>query len=198
MVASNLSLIVGLGNPGPKYEQTRHNAGALFVEGLAHAYGEPLRPQSRFHGSLGRIQVQGTDLHLLVPGTYMNRSGQAVRAVADFYRFSPGQILVAHDDLDLPPGTAKLKQGGGHGGHNGLRDIIAHLGSPDFRRLRLGIGHPGDSRAVVNYVLSRLGKDENAALAAVIGETIDVLPLILADDWSGAMNRLHAFRAESP
>lgn len=189
-------MVVGLGNPGPEYENTRHNAGALFVEALARETGQILRPDKKYHGLHARAQWQGLDLHLLIPTTFMNRSGLAVRALADFFKITPGQILVAHDDLDLPPGTAKLKKSGGHGGHNGLRDITAHLGTNEFQRLRVGIGHPGDSRQVTGYVLGRLGKRESEDLDAVITECIRVLPDAASGNLAKAMNRLHSFRPD--
>lgn len=194
MADQQIKLVVGLGNPGPKYEQTRHNAGALFVEELARQAGATLRPDNKYHGLYAKVHWQGVDLHLLIPTTYMNRSGLAVKALADFFKISPEEILIAHDELDLPPGCAKYKQGGGHGGHNGLRDTIKHLGSPQFSRLRLGIGHPGDSSAVVNYVLGKLGKRESAALEAVFDEACRSLPDALQGKWSSAMNHLHTFR----
>ena len=193
-MAQTILMVVGLGNPGSDYENTRHNAGALFVEALAHDAGQSLRPDKKFHGLYARITWQGLDLHLLNPSTYMNRSGLAIKALADFYKITPEQILVVHDELDLPPGTAKLKQGGGHGGHNGLRDTIAHLGGNNFHRLRIGIGHPGDSRQVTNYVLGRFGKQENEQLQAVIDEALRVLPDAASDKLHQAMNRLHSFK----
>ena len=151
-----IQLIVGLGNPGPEYEQTRHNAGALFVERIASAQRVSLTADKKYFGLTAKFSHQGNDVRLLIPTTYMNRSGQAVAALANFFRIKPEAILVAHDELDLPPGVAKLKRGGGHGGHNGLRDIIAQLGNQnDFHRLRLGIGHPGDAKLVSNFVLGR-------------------------------------------
>ncbi|MEP3165858.1 MAG: aminoacyl-tRNA hydrolase, partial [Marinobacter sp.] len=152
------------------------------------------RPEKKYHGLYARIQMQGLDLHLLTPSTYMNRSGLSIKALADFFKILPEQILVAHDELDLPPGTAKLKKGGGHGGHNGLRDAIAHLGTNDFQRLRIGIGHPGDSRQVTGYVLGRLGKRETEELNAVIDEIIRVLPDAANGKLPAAMNRLHSFK----
>ncbi|HET8802587.1 MAG TPA: aminoacyl-tRNA hydrolase [Marinobacter sp.] len=193
-MAQDILMVVGLGNPGADYENTRHNAGALFVEALARSTGQTLRPEKKYHGLYARIQWQGLDLHLLNPSTFMNRSGLAIKALADFFKIQPQQILVAHDDLDLPPGTAKLKKGGGHGGHNGLRDSIAHLGTNDFQRLRIGIGHPGDSRKVTGYVLGRLGKQETEELNAVIDEIIRVLPDAASGKLSAAMNRLHSFK----
>ena len=154
-------MVVGLGNPGSDYENTRHNAGALFVEALAREAGQTLRPEKKYHGLYARIQWQGLDLHLLNPSTFMNRSGQAVAALASFYRIAPEEILIAHDELDLPPGVVKCKKGGGHGGHNGLRDIIAKLGNNNgFHRLRLGIGHPGHSSQVTGFVLGRAPRAE--------------------------------------
>ncbi|MFO8142428.1 MAG: aminoacyl-tRNA hydrolase [Marinobacter sp.] len=193
-MAQDIVMVVGLGNPGADYEHTRHNAGALFVQALARSAGQTLRPEKKYHGLYARIQWQGLDLHLLNPSTFMNRSGLAIKALADFFKISPEQILVAHDELDLPPGTAKLKKGGGHGGHNGLRDTIAHLGSNDFQRLRIGIGHPGDSRKVTGYVLGRLGKQETEELNAVTDEILRVLPDAASGKLAAAMNRLHSFK----
>jgi PTH1 family peptidyl-tRNA hydrolase len=193
-MAQDIVMVVGLGNPGADYENTRHNAGALFVEALARAAGQTLRPEKKYHGLYARIQWQGLDLHLLTPTTFMNRRRLAIKALADFFKIQPQQILVAHDELDLPPGTAKLKKGGGHGGHNGLRDTIAHLGTNDFQRLRIGIGHPGDSRRVTGYVLGRLGKQETEELNAVIDEIMRVLPDAASGKLPAAMNRLHSFK----
>ncbi|WP_428399178.1 aminoacyl-tRNA hydrolase [Marinobacter salarius] len=193
-MAQDILMVVGLGNPGPDYANTRHNAGALFVEALTRETGQSLRPEKKYHGLYARIQLQGLDLHLLNPSTYMNRSGLSIKALADFFKIQPQQILVAHDELDLPPGTAKLKKGGGHGGHNGLRDTIAHLGTNDFQRLRIGIGHPGDSRQVTGYVLGRLGKRETEELNALIDEIIRVLPDAASGKLPAAMNRLHSFK----
>ena len=193
-MAQDILMVVGLGNPGPDYANTRHNAGALFVEALARETGQSLRPEKKYHGLYARIQLQGLDLHLLNPSTYMNRSGLSIKALADFFKIQPQQILVAHDELDLPPGTAKLKKGGGHGGHNGLRDTIAHLGTNEFQRLRIGIGHPGDSRKVTGYVLGRLGKQETEQLNAVTDEIMRVLPDAANGKLAAAMNRLHGFK----
>ena len=193
-MAQDIVMVVGLGNPGADYENTRHNAGALFFYALARCGGQTLRPEKKYHGLYARIQWQGLDLHLLNPTTFMNRSGLAIKALADFFKIQPQQILIAHDELDLPPGTAKLKKGGGHGGHNGLRDTIAHLGTNDFQRLRIGIGHPGDSRRVTGYVLGRLGKQETEELNAVIDEVMRVLPDAASGKLPAAMNRLHSFK----
>ena len=189
-----IKLIVGLGNPGPDYENTRHNAGAIFLSELARQFHTTLKPEKKFHGLHGKCHVQGQDVHLLFPSTFMNRSGQAVQAICQFYRIDPEQILVAHDELDIPPGTMKLKQGGGHGGQNGLRDIIAKLGgNKNFSRLRLGIGHPGHASQVTGHVLGKLGKKESEQLGAIIDEAIRYLPEILRGDWQKAMNHLHSF-----
>jgi len=150
---SCIKLIVGLGNPGKQYENTRHNAGFWFVEEVARQYQLQFRPETKFLGEVARVQSNGHDVWLLKPMTFMNRSGQSIQSLANFYKISPDQILVVHDELDLSPGTAKLKSGGGHGGHNGLRDTIAALGTPAYLRLRLGIGHPGHRDQVVDYVL---------------------------------------------
>ncbi|HCW90221.1 MAG TPA: aminoacyl-tRNA hydrolase [Marinobacter sp.] len=195
-MAQDIRMVVGLGNPGPDYENTRHNAGALFVEALAREAGQTLRPEKKYHGLYARIQWQGLDLHLLNPSTFMNRSGLSIKALADFFKIPAEQILVAHDELDLAPGTAKFKKGGGHGGHNGLRDTIAHLGTNGFQRLRIGIGHPGDSRKVTGYVLGRAGKQESAQLEAVINEILRVLPEAANGNLAAAMNRLHSFQAD--
>ncbi|ROT97934.1 aminoacyl-tRNA hydrolase [Marinobacter sp. R17] len=193
-MAQAVRMVVGLGNPGADYENTRHNAGALFVEALARAAGQSLRPEKKYHGLYARIQWQGHDLHLLNPTTFMNRSGLSVKALADFFKIQPEEILVAHDELDLPPGTARFKKGGGHGGHNGLRDIIAHLGTREFQRLRLGIGHPGDSRKVTGYVLSRLTKADTTHLDNISDDIMRVLPDVLNGDLAKAMNALHSVR----
>lgn len=191
-----VQLIVGLGNPGPEYEYTRHNAGALFVEELAAKYKVPLVADRKYFGLVGRFTLNGQDIRLLIPTTYMNRSGQAVNALANFFRIPLDAMLVAHDELDLPPGIAKLKQGGGHGGHNGLRDIIAQSGNQNnFYRLRLGVGHPGDKRLVTGFVLGRAPKEEQQKLAASIDFALDVLPEIVAGDWNKAMHKLHSQKA---
>ena len=193
-----VQLIVGLGNPGPEYDQTRHNAGALFVERLADSQRINLSLDKKYFGLVGKFSHQGRDVRLLIPTTFMNRSGQAVAALANFFRIAPEAILVAHDELDMLPGVAKLKQGGGHGGHNGLRDIIAQLGNQNtFHRLRLGIGHPGHSSMVSNYVLGRAPRSEQDLLDTSIGFALDVLPEILAGDWTVAMRKLHSQKASS-
>ncbi|SDU20913.1 peptidyl-tRNA hydrolase [Halopseudomonas salegens] len=195
-MSQGIKLIVGLGNPGPEYANTRHNAGALFVEEIAARHNQPLRVEAKFFGLTARITLQGQDLRLLIPTTYMNRSGQAVAALAGFYRISPSEILVAHDELDLPPGVVKCKQGGGHGGHNGLRDIIARLGNDNtFHRLRLGIGHPGHSSQVTGYVLGRAPQAEQEALDTCVDAAIRELPAMLDGDWTRVKQQLHSLKA---
>ena len=191
-----IQLIVGLGNPGPEYDQTRHNAGALFVERLAEQQRVSLSLDKKYFGLVGKFSHQGRDVRLLIPTTYMNRSGQAVAALANFFRIPIEAILVAHDELDMPPGVAKLKQGGGHGGHNGLRDIIAQLGNQNnFHRLRLGIGHPGHASLVSSFVLGRAPRSEQELLDKSIDNALGVLPEMLAGDWTKAMQKLHSQKA---
>lgn len=185
-----IRLLVGLGNPGPDYADTRHNAGFWLVDAFARAHHAELRPERRFHGRVARLRVDGREVWLMEPETYMNASGQAVQALAAYYRLAPGEILVVHDELDLPPGTARLKRGGGAGGHNGLKDIIARLG-PEFWRLRLGIGHPGQRDQVVDYVLRRPPREEAEQIGDAIDRSLKILPLVLAGDLETAMHRLH-------
>jgi len=189
---SEIKLIVGLGNPGREYESTRHNAGFWWVDELARSCNASFKADSKFHGLIARISLLGHDVHLLKPQTFMNVSGRAVGAVAQFYKIEAAQILVAHDELDLPPGSAKLKLGGGHGGHNGLKDIIAHLGSKDFWRLRLGIGHPGDRAEVVNFVLNAPRKEEQSLIEAAMQHAQDVAPLVIEGKLEAAMQKLHS------
>ncbi|MDZ7621862.1 MAG: aminoacyl-tRNA hydrolase [Candidatus Competibacteraceae bacterium] len=191
-----LRLVVGLGNPGPQYAQTRHNAGFWLVDELARQHGVQFRPDGKAHGESCRVALAGQELWLLKPLTFMNRSGLAVAALARFHRIAPPEILVVHDDLDLPPGTVRLKRSGGHGGHNGLRDLIAHLGGNDFARLRLGIGHPGDSREVLDYVLRRAPREEQARVETAIAEALRELPLVAAGQIAPAMQALHRPRGD--
>jgi len=186
----DIELIVGLGNPGPEHERTRHNAGFWFVDAIAD--GASFKAESKFHGQVARAHLDGGDVWLLKPDTYMNRSGQAVAALARFYKIPAEKILVAHDELDLEPGVVRLKQGGGHGGHNGLRDIVSHLGANGFVRLRIGIGHPGSAREVVDYVLSRPSVADREAIESAIDQARAVLPLALAGELPRAMNQLHS------
>ena len=180
-------LIVGLGNPGRNYEETRHNAGFWFCSKLAAQLGVSLSPESRFHGLTAHAQAQ--KLWLLLPQTFMNRSGQAVGALARFHRVTPAEILVVHDELDIPPGQLRLKFGGGMGGHNGLKDVTTHLGTQDYWRLRIGIGHPGDRNEVVNYVLKPPRREEQADIDIAIERALDLMPLIEKDDWNAAIQR---------
>jgi PTH1 family peptidyl-tRNA hydrolase len=191
-----IKLIVGLGNPGSEYRGTRHNAGADFVEELARQCGTSLQAESKFFGLAGRVTLSGHDLRLLIPTTFMNRSGQAVAAMAGFFKIAPEEILVVHDELDIPPGTARFKRGGGHGGHNGLRDIVPALGNnKDFYRLRIGIGHPGHASRVTGYVLGAPSQVDRTRMDACIDEAIAALPLLLNGDGTKAMTRLHSFSA---
>jgi PTH1 family peptidyl-tRNA hydrolase len=187
----DLKLIVGLGNPGEKYSETRHNAGFWFVEELAAASAVQFRPEKKFHGELAKVSLAGTDIWLLKPGTYMNESGRSVKSLASFYQLQASNILVAHDEIDLLPGTAKLKTGGGHGGHNGLRDIISQLGTKDFHRLRIGVGHPGHKDQVVDYVLRRPSQDDRTVIDISIKEALDATPLLADGAMEKAMHKLH-------
>lgn len=188
-----IKLIVGLGNPGHDYQNTRHNAGQDFVEALARQFNEPLQPTPKFFGDSSRIIVNSRDIRLLVPSTYMNRSGQAVAAISQFYKIPVENILVAHDELDLSPGVARLKIGGGHGGHNGLRDIIAASGNnKNFGRLRLGIGHPGNAKLVSNYVLKRAPAEEQNKIEDAINAALNYIPELAQGDWEKAMRELHS------
>jgi peptidyl-tRNA hydrolase, PTH1 family len=189
--AGGIRAIVGLGNPGGEYEDTRHNAGFWLVDRLAQAHGGDPRSDGKLHGSACRITIEGRECWLLKPATYMNRSGQSVSALLNYYKIPPTELLVAYDELDLPPGQLRLKQGGGHAGHNGLRDIIAALGGSDFWRLRLGIGHPGHAREVVAYVLRRPPTDERAAINAAIDAAASAMPRILNGEVAKVMNDLH-------
>ena len=193
-MSSCVQLVVGLGNPGPKHEQTRHNVGFVFVDELAKSKGATWKLENKFHGEVCKLTVAGSSIWLLKPNTYMNLSGQAVSALANFYKIDPESILVVHDELDIPPGQLRLKQGGGHGGHNGLRDIIAKTGSREFLRLRIGIGHPGDARDVTNFVLGKAPQSEQKLIDNAIDEAMRVLPQIAEGDMQPAMNRLHSIK----
>lgn len=190
MVALPLRLIVGLGNPGDEYARTRHNAGFWFVDELAARHGGTWRTDRKVQAEVARITLSGEELWLMKPQAYMNRSGGPVGGLADFYKFTAPQVLVAHDELDLPVGTVRLKEGGGHGGHNGLRDLTARLGDA-YWRLRIGIGHPGEKAEVVDYVLTRAPLAEDTQIRQSISLAADVVPLLLSDGPQKAMNRLH-------
>ena len=190
-MSDSIKLIVGLGNPGSEYRGTRHNAGADFVAELAHQHAVNLQPEAKFYGLAGRLQSQGMDVRLLIPTTFMNRSGQAVAAIAHFFKIAAGNILVAHDELDFAAGTARFKTGGGHGGHNGLRDIIKACG-PDFVRLRIGIAHPGSAAEVTNYVLKAPSQADRRLIDASIANSIDALPQMVAGQRARATQQLHS------
>jgi PTH1 family peptidyl-tRNA hydrolase len=190
-----IRLIVGLGNPGPEYERTRHNAGFWFADEAAQSLGAHFSPTRKFFGEAARGAPPDAGLWLLKPHTYMNRSGLAVAALASFYQIAPHEILIVHDELDLPPGAARLKRGGGHAGHNGLRDIQAKLGSPDTWRLRLGIGHPRTlqlDQDVADFVLHPPRRDDQLAILGALERALAVLPLVVRGGFERAMMQLHA------
>ena len=190
-LTADIRIVVGLGNPGADYVDTRHNAGFWLLDEIAADAGAVFRFDKRCNGDLCKIRPRLRDLHLLKPMTFMNRSGQAVAALMRFYKFTPAQLLIVHDELDLPPGTNRIKYGGGHGGHNGLRDIVNHLGSRDFFRIRIGIGHPGDSKQVVNYVLHRPSAADLTAIQDANRDTLAVMPQLLEGRIDKAMQALH-------
>jgi PTH1 family peptidyl-tRNA hydrolase len=189
---SAIRLIVGLGNPGREYEDTRHNVGFWWVDELARAHKLSFNAEAKFHGLTARGSLHGHELWLLKPQTFMNVSGRAVGALAQFYKITPAEILVVHDELDLSPGVARLKMGGGHGGHNGLKDIIAHLGTKDFWRLRIGIGHPGDRAEVSNFVLNNPRREERELIDAALDKAQHVAYLVIEGKTEAAMLRLHS------
>ena len=196
-MAQAIRLIVGLGNPTPRYEKTRHNAGFWFLEALTRRLGAVLRADPKFHGDVARYDTPQGPVYLLRPVTYMNRSGLAVAAIASFYKIRPDEILVAHDELDLPVGAVRLKKGGGHGGHNGLRDMVAQLASPDFYRLRLGIGHPGDRLEVANYVLHEPSVSDLNVIQSAIADALAESEAMIKGDMSAVMNRLNGAARKS-
>ena len=185
-----LSIIAGLGNPEDKYERTLHNAGFWFVDAVARKYGGQFRYEKKFDAEICKVGIKGSDVWLVKPQSYMNHSGQPVRAVLDYYRLNPRHMLVAHDEIDLPPDIIRFKQGGGHGGHNGIRDVMAHCGK-DFMRLRIGVGHPGEKDQVTGYVLKRGSSDVEAAVEKNIDAALDVIPLLMDDGLNAAMKKLH-------
>jgi len=185
-----IRLVVGLGNPGKDYERTRHNAGFWLVERFAVQSGVALRKDGKYQALVGRMPDNGA--WLVQPQSFMNASGRAVQMLAGFFKIQPAEILVVHDELDFEPGTAKIKQGGGIAGHNGLKDISQRLGSHDYWRLRLGIGHPGDKNAVADYVLQKPSAEDRAEIDEAIGRSIEILPLCLSGDMQGAMQKLHS------
>ena len=192
---NKLSLIVGLGNPGSEYAQTRHNAGFWYVQQLADQYRISLKNDPRFFGISGRGTIEGQEVRLLLPTTFMNRSGQSVAPFVKFFQIPVQQILIAHDELDMPAGTIRLKTGGGHGGHNGLRDIVPHIGA-DFHRLRIGIGHPGSREKVTGHVLGKAPQTEQNLLDQAIEQALQQIHLLVNGDVAKAMNQLNAFKPE--
>lgn len=191
-----IKLIVGLANPGPQYSHTRHNAGAWYVQALANTYSIPLNLETKFFGHVGRGLIDNQDCRLLIPNTFMNLSGKAVAAIATFYKILPDEILVAHDELDIEPGTIKLKKSGGHGGHNGLRNIISSLAnSRDFYRLRIGIGHPGNKNQVTDYVLKKAPANQQQAIEESIDEALRHTSDIVKGQHDKVMQSMHAFKS---
>ncbi|MFT3791400.1 MAG: aminoacyl-tRNA hydrolase [Rudaea sp.] len=188
---ANLRLLVGLGNPGAEHIRTRHNAGFWFIDALAQAQGARFGMESKLHGETAKAAIDGQSLWLLKPTTYMNKSGIAVQSALRYWKIEPEEMLVVHDDLDLSAGAARLKFDGGHGGQNGLRDILAHLSHGRFHRLRLGIGHPGDKNRVTSWVLGRPGVEDEKAIIDAVGRALDVLPLAAQGEFNEAMKRLH-------
>lgn len=186
-----IQLVVGLANPGPRYAATRHNAGAWLIEQLACDHHEQLRAESKFHANVCRIKIQDHACWLMTPTTYMNNSGQAVAAMAKFYKIPPEDILIVHDEIDFPPGAIKFKENGGHGGHNGLRDIISHLHSKDFWRLRIGVGHPGNAKEVHDYVLHEPSRTHRTMIDQSIDDALRVIPEFISGDQQKAIRELH-------
>ena len=189
-------LIIGLGNPGSKYTETRHNAGFWFLDRLADKAGVSFKAQSRLHSETVRTALSGHDCILAKPTTFMNHSGQTVRAVMDYYKTDPLKLLIAYDELALPPGVARLKQGGGHGGHNGMRDIFRHTVNHEFLRLRIGIGHPGNRDAVTGYVLSRATAPQERLIRGSVSDAVDVLTQVFDGNVAGAMKELHTVKED--
>lgn len=187
---ADIRLIVGLGNPGANYHTTRHNAGFWLVDQLAREHNLALRQEIRFHGEVGKFHTAGKDIYLLKPATFMNKSGQSVAALSKYFKIAPEQILVMHDELDLEPGDNRLKKSGGHGGHNGLRDIINHLGK-EFFRLRIGIGHPGNRNQVVNYVLKAPSRIDLEKIEDACLQSVNIMPTLLSGEFEKAMQQLH-------
>ena len=189
-MSKTIRIIAGLGNPEEKYERTLHNAGFWFVDAIVRKYGGDFRYEKKFDADICRVNLRGDEIWLIKPQSYMNLSGGPIRGMLDYYRLKPTELLVAHDEIDLPPGTTRLKKGGGHGGHNGLRDIMQHCGA-DFMRLRLGVGHPGEKSQVTSYVLKRGASDVERAVEDNIDEAIAVLPTLIDDGLNAAQKALH-------
>jgi peptidyl-tRNA hydrolase, PTH1 family len=190
MAGLPLRIIAGLGNPGPEHQLTRHNAGFWFVDTLARRHAGEFRDYRKYSGETARITIAGQEIILLKPTTYMNRSGLSIRQLSEFFKIEASDILVAHDELDLPVGSLRLKHGGGHGGHNGLRDTMAHIGDA-FWRLRLGIGHPGNKADVIDYVLTRAPRAEEELILDAVNAAVDCMPLLLEQGAERAMTLLH-------
>ncbi|WP_024891245.1 aminoacyl-tRNA hydrolase [Luteimonas huabeiensis] len=193
-----LRLIVGLGNPGPEHARTRHNAGFRFADAVAERFGGRFGVEAKLFGETARVDIGGRPVWLLKPATFMNLSGKSVLAAQRFWKIEPEQTLVVHDELDLPPGVARLKFDGGHGGQNGLRDIMRLLGHGRFHRLRIGIGHPGSKDKVTPWVLGRAGTDDDILTGRAIDDALDVLPLAVSGNFMDAMTRLHTPRGQGP
>lgn len=192
MPGDSLKVIVGLGNPGPRHDTDRHNAGVIFLHHLCKSYGTTLRAENKFFGEFASINIDGQDIKLLFPTTFMNNSGKSVAALCKFYKIEPQNMLVAYDEIDFEVGVTRLKAGGGHGGHNGIRDIISALGGKkDFYRLRIGVGHPGHKSMVANYVLSPPSRSEADIIISNIEDAIRVMPQAVHGNWEEAMLRLH-------
>ena len=189
-MATNLTIVAGLGNPEDRYADTLHNAGFWFADELARRDGAQFKYEKRFDADVCKIKLAGSDVWLIKPQAYMNQSGGPIRGILDYYRQSTAQLLIAHDEIDLPPGTVRLKVGGGHGGHNGLRDVIRHCGA-DFMRLRLGVGHPGHKDDVTDYVLKNASREVEAAILKNVDEAADVMPMLADEGLNAAMKILH-------
>lgn len=196
-MSSNLKLIVGLGNPGEQYARTRHNAGVWFVSRFANQQGATFKEEKKFFGRTATTLFESQEMRLLLPTTYMNESGKSVRALAHFFKIPPEQILIVHDELDLPTGVIRYKQGGGLAGHNGLRDITQRLGgNQDFNRLRIGVGHPGQKSDVTGHVLGTVSKKDESTIYQCIDEALRLMPLVVNGEWQKAMNELNGFKVE--
>jgi PTH1 family peptidyl-tRNA hydrolase len=194
-MSNEIRIIAGLGNPEAQHERTLHNAGFWFVDALARKYGGVFRYEKKFDADCCRINLHGDGVWLVKPKSFMNLSGRPIRGVLDYYGLQLSELLVAHDEIDLPPGTTRFKKGGGHGGHNGLRDIIRHCGA-DFVRLRIGVGHPGEKSKVTNYVLKRAAADVEALILKTIDDAVDVMPTLLDKGLNAAMKQLHTRDAD--
>ncbi|MDE0733278.1 MAG: aminoacyl-tRNA hydrolase [Gammaproteobacteria bacterium] len=192
MPGNSLKLIVGLGNPGPQHDSNRHNAGVIFLHHLCKSYGGALRGESKFFGEYGNINIAGQDIKMLFPTTFMNNSGKAVAAICNFFKIEPKNMLVAYDEIDFEVGVTRFKEDGGHGGHNGIRDIISAIGGKrDFYRLRIGVGHPGHKSMVANYVLNNPSRSEADLIMADVEDAIRVMPHAAVGEWEEAMRLLH-------